>query len=117
MAEERAPATGVAREDDLRTLWSALQAGPLAVLLPAATAVLFLLAWQAIMVYAGIPPAILPPPTMVLKQLIGNFPLIMKHTIPTTHETLLAFAISIPLGIALAGLMVYSSSDSQTRSL
>ena len=33
----------------------------------------------------------------------------MKHTIPTTYETLLAFGISIPLGIALAGLMVYST--------
>ena len=37
------------------------------------------------------------------------FRLIMKHTIPTTYETLLAFGISIPLGIALAGLMVYST--------
>jgi NitT/TauT family transport system permease protein len=109
MVEERAPAAGTMREDDLRTLWSALQAGPLAVLLPAGTAVLFLLAWQAITVYAGIPPVILPPPTMVLEQLIGNFPLIMKHTIPTTYETLLAFGFSIPLGIALVGLMVYSS--------
>ena len=109
MVEERAPAAGTVREDDLRTLWSALQAGPLAVLLPVATALVFLLAWQAITVYAGISPAILPPPTMVLEQLIGNFPLIMKHTIPTTYETLLAFGISIPLGIALAGLMVYST--------
>ena len=109
MVEERAPAAGIVRENDLRTLWSALRAGPLAVLLPVATALVFLLAWQAITVYAGISPTILPPPTMVLEQLIGNFPLIMKHTIPTTYETLLAFGISIPLGIALAGLMVYST--------
>jgi len=109
MVEERAPAAGTMREGDLRMLWSALQAGHLAVLLPIATALVFLLAWQAITVYAGISPAILPPPTMVLEQLIGNFALIMKHTIPTTYETLLAFGISIPLGIALAGLMVYST--------
>src|SRR5206468_305852 len=64
--------------------------------------------WQAIAVYGEISPAILPPPTMVLEQLTGNFPLIMKHLIPTTYETLFAFGISIPLGIALAGLMVYS---------
>ena len=109
MVEERGPAAGIVREGDLRTLWSALQAGPLAVVLPVATALVFLLAWQAITVYAGISPTILPPPTMVLEQLIGNFALIMKHTIPTTYETLLAFGISIPLGIALAGLMVYST--------
>jgi len=109
MVEERAPAAGTMREGDLRAVWSTLRAGQVAVLLPVATALLFLLAWQAITVYAGISPAILPPPTMVLEQLIGNFALIMKHTIPTTYETLLAFGISIPLGIALAGLMVYST--------
>ncbi len=109
MVEERAPAAGAVGESDLRAVWSTLRAGQSAVVLPIATALLFLLAWQAMTVYAGISPAILPPPTMVLEQLIGNFPLIMKHTIPTTYETLLAFGISIPLGIALAGLMVYST--------
>jgi NitT/TauT family transport system permease protein len=47
---------------------------------------------------------------MVLDQLVEMSPLIMKHTMPTTLETILAFAISIPLGIALAALMVYSTS-------
>jgi len=80
MVEERAPAVDTMREGDLRAVWSTLQAGQVAVLLPVATALLFLLAWQAITVYAGISPVILPPPTMVLEQLI-----------------------------ALAGLMVYST--------
>jgi NitT/TauT family transport system permease protein len=77
--------------------------------LPIATAVLFLLAWQAIAVLGDISPVILPPPTMVFGQLAEMFPLIMKHTIPSTYETILAFVISIPLGIALAALMVYSA--------
>jgi NitT/TauT family transport system permease protein len=77
--------------------------------LPIATAVLFLLAWQAIAVLGDISPVILPPPTMVFGQLVEMFPLIMKHTIPSTYETILAFVISIPLGIALAALMVYSA--------
>ncbi len=77
--------------------------------LPVGTAILFLLVWQAIAVLGGISPVILPPPTMVYDQLVEMFPLIMKHTIPTTYETMLAFAISIPLGIALAALMVYST--------
>lgn len=63
-----------------------------ALVLPVMTAFLFLLAWQAISVYGHISPTILPPPTMVLDQLTDNFPLIMKHTIPTTYETLLALA-------------------------
>jgi len=80
-----------------------------ALILPIVTAVLFMVAWQAVTVIGGISPTILPPPTMVLDQLVENFPLIIKHTVPTTYETLLAFAISIPLGIALAALMVYST--------
>jgi NitT/TauT family transport system permease protein len=77
--------------------------------LPIATAFLFLAAWQMIAVLGHISPAILPPPTMVLAQLTENFSLIMKHTYPTTVETLLAFGISIPLGIVLAALLVYST--------
>jgi len=84
-----------------------------ALVLPVATAILFLVVWQAATVTAGISPTILPPPTMIFDQLIENFSLIMKHTVPTTYETLLAFAISIPLGIALAALMVYSSTAYQ----
>jgi len=77
--------------------------------LPVVTAFLFLLAWQGIAVLGQISPAILPPPTMVLDQLRENFPLIMKHTYPTTIETLIAFGISIPLGLALAAILVYST--------
>jgi NitT/TauT family transport system permease protein len=79
------------------------------VALPIGTAVLFLLLWQAVAVLGGISPVILPSPTMVFGQLVEMFPLIIKHTIPTTYETILAFTISIPIGIALAALMVYST--------
>jgi NitT/TauT family transport system permease protein len=77
--------------------------------LPIVTAFVFLLAWQAISVFGHISPAILPPPTMVLDQLVENFPLVMRDTCPTTIETLAAFLISIPLGIVLAALIVYST--------
>ena len=80
-----------------------------ALALPVATAFLFLAAWQMIAVLGHISPAILPPPTMVLARLTENFSLIMKHAYPTTIETLLAFGISIPLGIVLAALLVYST--------
>ena len=108
MVEERAPAIPSVRSTDLSGLWSLLALSQGALVLPVATAFAFLIAWQAIAVYGHISPTILPPPTMVLEQLVDNFWLILKHTIPTTYETLLAFAISIPLGIALAALMVYS---------
>jgi NitT/TauT family transport system permease protein len=85
-----------------------------AFILPIATALIFLLAWQALAVFGHISPAILPSPTMVLGQLVENFPLIMQDTYPTTIETLVAFLISIPLGIALAALMVYSELAQQS---
>jgi NitT/TauT family transport system permease protein len=108
MVEERAPAIPPGRGIDLSGVWSVLAVSRGTLLPPVATAFAALVAWQAGAVYGQISPAILPPPTMVLEQLVTNFSLILKHTIPTTYETLLAFGISIPLGIALAGLMVYS---------
>jgi NitT/TauT family transport system permease protein len=108
MVEERAPAIPPGRGIDLSGVWSVLAVSRGTLLLPVAAAFAALVAWQAGAVYGQISPAILPPPTMVLEQLVTNFWLILKHTIPTTYETLLAFGISIPLGIALAGLMVYS---------
>jgi NitT/TauT family transport system permease protein len=117
MSENRAssPALRPARSFDLNSFLSTLLSQQLpALALPIATAFLFLLLWQAIAVGGNISPTILPPPTMILQQLTANFPLIMKHTIPTTVETLLAFGISIPLGIALAALMVYSSTAYQS---
>ena len=104
------PARGLDLGALLSTLWSR-QLPALA--LPALTAFAFLLAWQAISVGGNISPTILPPPTLILQQLSDNFPLIMKHTIPTTVETLAAFGISIPLGLALAALMVYSTAAYQ----
>ena len=109
MVEDRAPIIIPVRASGVGTFLATIWSNQWALVLPVMTAFLFLLAWQAISVYGNISPTILPPPTMVLDQLTDNFSLIMKHTIPTTYETLLAFGVSIPLGIALAALMVYST--------
>ena len=100
------PAGGFDLTSFLATLWSKRLP---AIALPTITAFLFLLTWQSIAVLGEISPTILPPPTMIIAQLTENFSVILKHTVPTTYETLLAFGISIPLGIALAALMVYST--------
>src|SRR5207247_137242 len=55
-----------------------------------------------------IPEAILPPPSAVFDQLAQHRWLILKHALPTTLETLLAFGISIPLGVLLAAVMTWS---------
>jgi NitT/TauT family transport system permease protein len=100
------PVRGLAPSGALTSLFSTQLP---AFALPIATALFFLLAWQGIAVLGHISPTILPPPTMILDQLSENFSLIMKHTYPTTIETIVAFGISIPLGIALAALLVYST--------
>lgn len=82
--------------------------GTLSIVLPIVTAVLALLAWEAVVRLAKIHPAILPPPSDVLDKLIRFHALIVKHAVPTTLETLLAFGISVPLGILLAAGMSYS---------
>jgi NitT/TauT family transport system permease protein len=116
MADDRAssPVLIPDRGFDLNAFLTTLWYNQLpALVLPVVTAFVFLLAWQAISVLGHISPTILPPPTMIMDQLSENFRLILKHTIPTTVETMLAFGISIPLGIALAALMVYSTTAYQ----
>src|SRR5260221_3625939 len=108
MAEERSAAIRLARGIDLSGLWSILAQSQGGLVLPVATAFACLVDRESIAVYGDISPTIVPRPTMVLQQLVLNFWLILKHTIPTTYETLFAFGLSIPIGIMLAGLMVYS---------
>ena len=58
MIEERAPAVhSVARPRSRAALWATLRSSHLIVVLPVATAFLFLLAWQAIAAYGEIPPS------------------------------------------------------------
>src|SRR5260370_7749875 len=116
MVEERTPAIRFVRGIDLSGCWSILALYKGVLVLPVATAFACLVAWQAIAVYGDISPTILPPPTMVLQQLVLNFWLILKHTIPTTYETLFAFGLSIPIGIILPALIVYPNLPSHALS-
>ncbi|HJU24660.1 MAG TPA: ABC transporter permease [Casimicrobiaceae bacterium] len=84
-------------------------AGPLATMgLPVAFSLLVLLAWEFVVRAAKVPAAILPPPTAVFEQIATHYTLILKHAVPTTLETLLAFGLSIPLGVFLAAVMTWS---------
>jgi NitT/TauT family transport system permease protein len=78
------------------------------VLLPIGLSLFVMLAWEIVVRWARVPEAILPPPSAVIKQLAQYYPLLLKHALPTTLETLLAFGISIPLGVLLAGVMTWS---------
>ena len=113
MSEDRTTASAslaaVRRFDVRPSLWRAWSNQASIFFLPIITAFLVLALWQAMASLTGVSPTILPPPTMVWDQLADNFPLILKHTIPTTYETILAFVLSVPIGVILAALMVYST--------
>jgi NitT/TauT family transport system permease protein len=79
-----------------------------AVLLPIVFAAASLLFWQLVVGWARVPPAILPPPTDIAAQLVQNWGLILKHATQTATETLIAFGLSIPLGLVLAAFITWS---------
>jgi NitT/TauT family transport system permease protein len=78
------------------------------VLLPIVFAAASLLFWQLVVGWARVPPAILPPPTDIAAQLVQNWGLILKHATQTATETLIAFGLSIPLGLVLAAFITWS---------
>jgi len=105
-APERAPR----RDAGWRALRGALARDTLPIVaLPIGAALVALVLWQLLVRVIQVPAAILPPPTAIADQIASHFGLLLKHAVPTTLETLLAFATSIPLGILLAALMTCST--------
>jgi len=98
-----APPEPLPNETALRHVYAALP-----VVLPLLTAVLALIAWEIAVKAAGVNPTILPPPSAIMTRLVEAYPLILQHAIYTGTETIMAFAISVPLGILLAVAMSYS---------
>ncbi|WP_116134662.1 ABC transporter permease [Tropicimonas sp. IMCC34043] len=85
---------------------AATMAGLRKVLLPAGTAGAALLIWEVTVRVLQIPPVLLPAPSAIWAKLDQLFlPLILKHSIPTITESLIAFVISTVIGIAIAGLL------------
>jgi NitT/TauT family transport system permease protein len=75
-------------------------------LLPIAAAVIVLIAWEIVVRVFNISPVLLPPPSMIWDRLLELFfPLLLRHSIPTIWESVMAFLISSALGVALAGLL------------
>jgi NitT/TauT family transport system permease protein len=73
--------------------------------LPLLLALSVFVLWEIIVRVRHIPPALLPTPSAVLTRLFDNFALLAKQALPTTLETIVAFAIASVLGIFLAFLV------------
>jgi NitT/TauT family transport system permease protein len=77
------------------------------IVLPILAPAVLLLIWQWAVGYANVPPSLLPAPSVVFERLLQTWPLLLGHTIPTTVESVLSFALATVLGIGLAVLTVY----------
>ncbi len=76
--------------------------------LPIALSLFVLVAWEFVVRVARVAAAILPPPSAIFEQVATHYPVLLKHAVPTTLETLLAFGLSIPLGAFIAAIMTWS---------
>jgi NitT/TauT family transport system permease protein len=76
--------------------------GALRILLPIIVLALVLAAWEATVSLAGVPPYVLPAPSLILKTLVDDWPLLSHSLAVTLTTTLEGFLLAAVGGIALA---------------
>jgi NitT/TauT family transport system permease protein len=69
---------------------------------------ILLVLWQLVIVVFKIPPYLIPTPVAVVKQLIAEWPKLLRESLVTTYATLGGFGLSILFGIPMALLIAYS---------
>jgi NitT/TauT family transport system permease protein len=92
----------------LATRASALRRRLLDLAYPLGSLVGLLLLWEAAVWFFEIPLFLVPPPSLVLGETIDKFPLLLSHTLTTGYETLLAFLLSVAVGVPVAVSLVSS---------
>jgi NitT/TauT family transport system permease protein len=71
-------------------------------------AVLAVLAWEVACRVLKIPTIVLAPPSAILDKIVRFYPLLLQNSVSTTMESLLAFFVTVFLGIVLAAAITYS---------
>lgn len=64
--------------------------------------------WDLVIRVAGIPPYLIPTPASVVKQLIAEWPMLLRESLPTLYATLGGFALSAVVGVPIAMWIAYS---------
>jgi NitT/TauT family transport system permease protein len=77
-------------------------------LVPLIAGLIFIFAWEALVAAYAIPRVVLPAPSAIARALIDNFPSLMSSMWTTLRITLLAFALAVVTGVALAVLFSQS---------
>lgn len=75
---------------------------------PVLLILLIIVLWELAIRIFKIPPYLIPAPEAVVKQLVAEWPRLIKESIPTTNATLGGFALSIAFGIPMALIIAYS---------
>jgi NitT/TauT family transport system permease protein len=79
------------------------------VLLPVATALAVIGAWEWAVAAWNVPAVILPAPSEVVGVLVRAWPLLSQHAVPTTIEAVAGFLLATVSGVLLATALVASS--------
>lgn len=64
-----------------------------------------LLLWEAGVRLGDVPAYLLPPPSMVVMRIVGDYRALFMHTMVTVNEVVIGFALAIVVSIPLAALL------------
>jgi len=70
--------------------------------------VMLIVGWDVFIRLFKIPPYLIPNPLSVAKQLVAEWPMLWRETLPTLYATLAGFALSALVGVPIAMWIAYS---------
>ena len=70
--------------------------------------VMLVLLWDVLIRVFKIPPYLIPNPLSVARQLVAEWPMLLRETMPTLYATLGGFALSALIGVPIAMWIAYS---------
>jgi NitT/TauT family transport system permease protein len=70
--------------------------------------VMLVVLWDVLIRVIGIPPYLVPNPLSVARQLVAEWPMLLRETMPTLYATLGGFALSALIGVPIAMWIAHS---------
>lgn len=75
---------------------------------PVGFIIFLLIIWEILSIYLKIPDYLLPPPSMILLEMVKKYTLLQPHIFYTFYEVIIGFVAAVVIGIFLAILIAYS---------
>lgn len=80
---------------------------------PLLTLILCLAVWEGAVWLFKVPGYMLPPPSVVLSEVVGNYAYFLPHALSTATAIALGFGLAVVVGVPMATFMVYSEAFSR----